>query len=531
MKPQTQLQAIIWGRFSSDKQSDGDSRDRQERENRAIARQRNIKIVAEYFDEGVSVKDGATPLFKQVVAKLPSGVGIISENLDRINRGHPWRAKAYIADILEAGHFIITSQDGREYTTDSIGQLETLMMGDMQSNLAYAEIKKKKDRVNKAKIKRIELARQGKPSPLGAWLPAHVRYDASTSKYIINEDKRDVIKRIFNEYVSGKGCGNIARGLNQDGIPTFRVKKKKVAWIGGVVSQILRCEGMIGTLTINGERIPKAFPPAVSETLFYKVQGTFERNKKRHGNYMAERVNNILRGVCRCHKCDNPMRIYMGYGGTMRIQCGGYRVSKCDQKNMMQYPPMEYEFAKWFIPHAKESLLGKDSDASLIESLEIKRKEIQKRIEVTLSLLDTGLAVNEVSARLAKLEAERTQLDDELSAAKAKETNATSHPDTLQELQRLLKGVIDNQEIRRKVSVLIPSIVKVVKVNLSEKLFPSFSCELVNGKVITWQYSPAEFRQYCNKKGEIIRDRKGEVVEDAFGGSYSRKERLAKAAA
>jgi hypothetical protein len=139
------------GQLSSSQQSDGDSKDRQDRLNWALATREGIKVIAEYFDEGISVKNGATPLFKKVVDELPAGVEIICENLDRINRGHPWRAKAYIADILEAGHFIITSQDGREYTAESIGQIETMIMGDMLTNVAFAENSKRTKRVREAK--------------------------------------------------------------------------------------------------------------------------------------------------------------------------------------------------------------------------------------------------------------------------------------------------------------------------------------------------------------------------------------------
>jgi DNA invertase Pin-like site-specific DNA recombinase/ssDNA-binding Zn-finger/Zn-ribbon topoisomerase 1 len=504
--------AILWGRFSSSKQEDGASRERQEEKNRETATQRNIRVVGEHFDEAVSVKDGATPLFKKVVAELPSGVGIICENLDRISRGHPWRTKAYIADMLEAGHFIITWQDGKEYTADSINELDTLVMGDIQSSIAYGENQKKKKRVNDSKVRRIELARKGLPSPLGAWLPAHVRYDAETKKYIIKEPAREVTERIFTEYANGKGCSNIARGLNKDKIKTFR-RKEVGGWISGTVSQILRCEGIIGTLVINGERIPKAFLPAIKEPLFYKVQAMFAQNKQRHGNYTSERVNNILRGVCKCYKCGNPMKIYIGDKGTMRIQCAGYRFGKCDQKNMVQYPEMEFEFAKWFIPHAKESLLEQDSATGGIEALETKAKALQKSVETTLSLLDSGLAVNEVRARLAKLETERTQVSNELEAAKAKQSNNVTHPDTLKELEKLVKGIEDNQEIRRKVSALIPSIVKVVKIDLSEKMFPSFSCELVNGEIIKWQYAPVVVYGYFKK---------GKIVEVPEGGSYKR---------
>ncbi|MCX6924998.1 MAG: hypothetical protein NT154_17560, partial [Verrucomicrobia bacterium] len=49
---------------------------RQERLNRAYAKREGIKVLAEYFDEATSVKDGATPLFRKVIAELPNQVGI-----------------------------------------------------------------------------------------------------------------------------------------------------------------------------------------------------------------------------------------------------------------------------------------------------------------------------------------------------------------------------------------------------------------------------------------------------------------------
>lgn len=526
MRNQTR-QAIQWGRFSSDKQSEGDSRERQDRLNSQAAKSRGIKIIAEYFDEGTSVKDGATPMFKKVVASLPEGVGIVCENLDRINRGHPWRAKAYIAEILEAGHFIVTSQDGREYTAESIGQLETLVMGDMSANVAYAENVKRKQRVRAAKDSALELARKGKPAPLGAWLPAHVRYDAETKTYKFNEENRAVIKRIFEEYVSGKGCGNIARGLNQDEIATFR-RKKVGGWLGGVVSQILRCEGIIGTLIVNDERIPNAFPAAISEKLFYKVEAMFKANKSRHGNYLGERVNNILRGVCRCAKCGNPMRIYIGDGGVMRIQCNGYRLAKCDQKNMVQYPELEYEFAKWFVPHAKDALLGSDENSTQIETLETKRAALQNRIDKTLALLDDEkLPINEIKSRLAKLENERRILDEELSSEKAKQSTLASHPETFKELDKIVDGILENQDVRRRVATLIPSIVQRVDIDLSDKMFPSFTCHLVNGEKIHWQYDVDEFVQPIKgitKDGKLVLG-KGKVTEGKF-----KRQQLPKAA-
>lgn len=488
MKPKTQRQAIIWGRFSSDKQSDGDSRTRQDKFNHACAIRKGITVIAEHFDEGTSVKDAATPLFKRVLAELPKHVGIICENLDRINRGHPWRAKAYIADILEAGHFIITSQDDREYNSDTIEDLDTMVLGDMATNVARYENNKRKVRLRAAKNAIIELARQGKPAPLGPWLPSHVTYHKGGDEYIVNEARKAVINRIYQEYLAGKGCGNIARGLNQDGVPTFRTKKRKVYWIGGVISQILRAECYIGTLIFNGERIPNAYPPAVSESVFYKVQGMFKANKARHGNYASENINNILRGVSHCDVCGNSMRLYMGYNDTLRIQCGGYRVGKCNQKNMAQYPDIEFAFAKWLIPQAKDALLGKDSTHTLVETLETKRSELEKRIGQTIALLDEGLAVNEVKSRLTRLESERAQLEIELTEARAKLSHSVAHPDTLKQLEKYLNGIKKNQEIRRKVAALIPTLVEDVRFDLEQKNLPAFTIQFVNGTVVNAMY-------------------------------------------
>ena len=425
-------QAVIWGRFSSDKQADGDSKERQDRLNSALAKREGIKVIGEHFDEGVSVKDGATPLFRKVIAGLPPGAGIITENLDRISRGHPWRAKAYIADILEAGHFIITSQDGREYNSASIEQIETLLLGDLATNVARYENNKRTKRVREEKAKAIDLARQGKPSPLGAWLPSHLRYDFEAQTYVITEEIKAVTERIFAEYTQGKGTSNIARGLNEDRILTFG-SKKAGRWTRSTIGELLRYEGTIGTLTIKGERMPKAFPPAISETLFYRVQGMLQANKGRHGNYASPRVNNVLRGICRCAKCGSGMKVLK----HKYIACSGYREGKCDIKHMLPFQEMEYEFVKWFVPQAKDALLGKDESATNIKALQGKRSAIQKRIETTIELLDAGIAVNEIKSRLLKLEKEKQAVENELANTNAEQVSNASLPDmTLNSVSR-----------------------------------------------------------------------------------------------
>ena len=54
---------------------------------------------------------------------------------------------------------------------------------------------------------------------------------------IINEDEAKIIRRVFKEYLNGKGCYVIARRLNEDNIPTIRSAEK---WQDSVVNEILQ---------------------------------------------------------------------------------------------------------------------------------------------------------------------------------------------------------------------------------------------------------------------------------------------------
>jgi DNA invertase Pin-like site-specific DNA recombinase len=482
-------QGIIWGRYSSDQQKDGDSQDRQDRLNQAAAKQYGIEIVGNYFDKAASVKDGATPLFKKIIDTLPKGVGVICENLDRISRGHPWLQKAYIYEIILNNHFIITSQDGIEYNSDTINTIGTVAIGDLNTNLSNAENVKRTKRVREEKAKAVELARQGKAAPLGKWLSAHIKYNPETKCYDIREDRRKVIEKIYTDYANGKGVVAITKELNEAKTPTFRGKGKIGEWQRTTVFTLLRYEGVIGVFNYCGERIVKAWQPAISEKLFYSVQAILETNKQRHGKYSSNNVNNIFRGISKCPHCNSNIRTTKdGY-----MACAGYQQGRCKIKNMIKFREMEYEFTKWLVPMAKDALLGTDETKADIDALQVKIGGIDKRIEETLELLDSGLAPIQVKARIIKLEDEKTTIENEINTAKTKQVSHADLPANLKLLDSLIDGVLDNQDARRKVADIVPTMVKRVEIDIADKIMPSFTAYLINGEKMKWQYEIDEF--------------------------------------
>ncbi len=74
----------------------------------------------------------------------------------------------------------------------------------------------------------------------GSFIPSCIAYGYTkdeNGEIIIKEDEAEMVRRIFNEYLSGKGSYAIARDLTNDQIPTIRNADK---WNDGVVKEILQ---------------------------------------------------------------------------------------------------------------------------------------------------------------------------------------------------------------------------------------------------------------------------------------------------
>ncbi|MFC0475596.1 recombinase family protein [Robertmurraya beringensis] len=113
---------------------------------------------------------------------------------------------------------------------------------------------------------------------------------------VINEEQAEVVRRIFREYLEGKGCPSIAKGLMRDGIKTGKGNK---TWTGDSVYKILRQEKYQGhclaqkTVTIdflshkrvrNNDIQPQYFvknthPAIISEETFEAVQQEMKRRR------------------------------------------------------------------------------------------------------------------------------------------------------------------------------------------------------------------------------------------------------------
>ena len=162
---------------------------------------------------------------------------------------------------------------------------------------------------------------------------------------LVDEDVKDIVIRVFNEYINGKSLAGIARSLNIDGIPAPSVywQKKDIihkqkyssVWEGKQIRRILQNPIYTGDVLISktqkcyykgitspvkrndGYYVKDHHEAIIDHDTFQQAQQRLKerresyfstRNERRTGNgYFKE---NIFRGILYCGDCGKKMYLY-----------------------------------------------------------------------------------------------------------------------------------------------------------------------------------------------------------------------------
>lgn len=168
----------------------------------------------------------------------------------------------------------------------------------------------------------IEKARQGEWNggipPLG--------YDLVDKKLVVNKKNAEVVKRIYGEYLKGKGYKAIAKELNDEGYKTSKEKSFSGSGIKAILTNIIY-SGKIswgklrsyGKKDSNGRRHREynskenvvladgQHEAIIDEETYKKVQDKIKSNP-RH-NLKQFNGHHILSGLLRCPQCGSSMSI------------------------------------------------------------------------------------------------------------------------------------------------------------------------------------------------------------------------------
>lgn len=154
-------------------------------------------------------------------------------------------------------------------------------------------------------------------------------YDKSEyGELIINRNEAEVVKRIFNEYLAGKGTFTIAKELNSDGVPTVTGAK----WQDAIILVVLKNEKYKGDAllqkyytpenrkkyTVRNKGVLDSYyiednhSPIISREQWEKVQVEIKRRGEAKGNIQGDTKKYTKRyplsGKLYCSKCGSKLK-------------------------------------------------------------------------------------------------------------------------------------------------------------------------------------------------------------------------------
>ncbi len=461
------MRVAIYARFSSDLQ-DARSIADQIGAARDHAGRQGWQVVAEFCDaaiSGSSLHNRPGLLDLLVAAQQQQFDAVLTESIDRLSRDLEDIAGLH-KRLAYWGVKIITLADGE------VGKLHVGLKGIIAS--IYLDDLAQKTR--RGQVGRVKAGRIPGGKCYGYDV---VREGEDRGRRTINEAEAEIVRRIFQEYVSGESPIGIATRLNAEKIPSPRGGQWNASTING---SRLRLNGIInnrlyaGRLVYNrqrfikdpatGKRQARRNPPdqwleqAIPE-LAIVTDEVFEAAQARRALLGGPRSNgadlgrkrrpkHLLSGLLKCASCGASMIIIC----SDRVGCSAHQnKGTCDNRRSIRLAEIEERV----VAALKRYLLAPDLVAEAVEAYRIERSRLAKErakqrrnAERDLAAIDRKIAgviamgekggdPRALALRLNELEAERRAL---LAQMPGKETDTIAlHPNAAERYRQKVADV------------------------------------------------------------------------------------------
>src|ERR1700744_4922696 len=332
--------AYSYLRFSTPDQASGDSRRRQMAMAEKYAADHHLKLdlSLSFRDLGVSAyrgqnaKEGALRAFLDAIEHnlVPPNSYLLIESLDRLSRDRILAAQALFMQIIQAGVHIVTLTDQRCYSLESLNQNPLDLVVSLVSMMrANEESELKSRRIRAAfEVRRSRLHEK----PWSSRYPGWLRLDQTGGKFVIGEERAEIVRGIFRDVLAGVGHQTIARELNEKQIPLFgHGNQRGRIWQKTLIRHFLRTPTVIGTHLpfvseyVDGVRRMRPQPPVENYYPAITDRGDWLSVQAKRAAWCAQHNNdgpktgraNLLAGLARCPFCDRRM-MFLGAGNLNR---------------------------------------------------------------------------------------------------------------------------------------------------------------------------------------------------------------------
>lgn len=411
--------AVIYARFSSHSQNE-QSIEGQLAECHAFAQRSNLRIVHEYIDRALTGTSDKRPDFLQMIedSKKKGFQYVLVYQLDRFARNR-YDSATYKAKLKKNGVRVLSA---RENITDDASGI--LIEGVLESMAEYysAELSQK--------IKRGIAISASKCKFFGGKVPLGYKIDEQKN-YVIDEDTAPIVKKMFEMLAGGYNYAEIARYLNERGIPTTTGGK----WNKNSFRSIFSNRRYLGKYIFHDEEIDGGIPQLIDDELFAQAQTVLEKYAQAPSRGKAVEEY-ILSDKLICGLCGHKMT---GVSGTSRnktmhnyYKCAGAAKCGC-RKRAVRKQFIEDEVINAIVGAngvltdefidmvAAETylLIQAERNDSEIKRIEGVIADNQAAINNLMQVLMHGKIANTILAQIEKLENENTELNATIESEKA----------------------------------------------------------------------------------------------------------------
>ena len=415
--------AVIYARYSSSNQREesilGQIRDCQQ-----YAERNGITVIHEYTDSALTGKTDKRPSFQQMIrdSEKHTFQTVLVWKLDRFARNR-YDSAMYRNILKKNGVRLISVMENISESPEGI-ILEGLMESLAEYYSANLAENVKRGLYDSALERKIISQ------------PTFGYKRGDDGRYAIDELTAPIVRRVFEEYASGKPYMQIVEDLNADGIRTLRGNP----FNRNSLRKLLRNEKYIGVYRYKDILDENGIPPIIDRDLFDRVQLELKRRsftKKRITRDESDPY--LLTSKLFCGHCGSPMTGESARSGTgktyhyyacigtrhqSRNGCNKKRVPKDWIENEVIRIINEYIFTDEFMQTLTDRIMEiqkEDSESENVRLLERELHSIESKILNLTKAIEAGAGFSEtVLNRLSELETLRDAQKQRISNEKRK---------------------------------------------------------------------------------------------------------------
>ena len=399
--------AVIYARYSSERQTE-QSIEGQLRVCQEYAKRENIVVVGTYIDRAMTGTNDNRVDFQRMIkdSNRREWDYIIVYKLDRFSRDK-YATAIYKKTLKDNGVKLLSATECIPDTPEGI-IVESLIEG--MGQFYSVELSQK--------VKRGMNESRRKGNFTGGYLI--YGYKVENKKILIDEDKAEIVRQIFDKFLQGVPVLEIIGDLKERGI-----MNRGRPFARNTVYRLLRNEKYIGVYRYGEEVFENIYPAIISKETYARAM---EKSAVREYGKRSTEVIHYLRNKLKCGYCGCPIT---GETGTARngslkryYKCSGRKHHNGCQKATVKKEQIEDMVISTIIKELSKPEILDNIVKNLLEVQEKQlvkngvipllmqeKKQVDKATENMLKAIEQGVITETTAKRLKELEAKQKEIE------------------------------------------------------------------------------------------------------------------------